>query len=95
MSAGSFSRSRRALSSLQGSENTYAHFRVKGFDPIRRSDVPAVVFIWTALIVYMDFGEFFEKNRFLMKINSSLQATSAANTHEILTLGVRNWLNFS
>ena len=71
MSSGLFSRSRRALNSLQGSENTYAHFRVKRFDPTRRSDVLAVVFIWTALIVYMDFGEFFEKNRFLMKVNSS------------------------
>ena len=95
MSAGPFSRSSRALSSLDGSEYIFVYFQVKWFDPIRRSDVPAVVFIWTALIVYMDFGEFFEKNRFLMKINSSLQATSAANTHEILTLGVRNWLNFS
>ena len=95
MSAGSFSRSRRALSSLQGSENTCPHFRVKGFDPIRGSDVPAVVFIWSAQNAHMGFGEFFEKNRFLMKINSSLQATSAANTYQILTLGVRNWLNFS
>ena len=95
MSTGSLSRSRRALSSLKDSENTYAHFRVKGFDPIRRSDVPTVVFIWTALIAYMDFGKFFEKNRFLMKIYSSLQATSAANTYQILTLRVRNSLNFS
>ena len=94
MSEGSFSHSRRALSSLQSSENTYAHFQFKGFDPIRRSDVLAVVFIWTALLAYMNFGEFLEKTRFLMKINSSWEATSEENTYQILAVRERNGLDF-
>jgi len=44
MSAGSFLRSRPALSSPECLEYAHAHFRVKGFGPNRRTSVPALVF---------------------------------------------------
>ena len=45
--------------------------------------------------IYMDFEKKIQKDRFLMKICQSLQATSVAHIHLILTLEARNWLFFS
>ena len=61
MSAGSFSRSRSALSSPECLEYAHAHSRVKGFDPNRRTSVAALVFTLSRQKKYIDFGRKIEK----------------------------------
>ena len=61
MCARSFLCFRRALSSSEGSELMFVHFQVKGFDQIRPTTFPTVVFICSAATAYIDSELRFEK----------------------------------